>query len=413
MSLGTSLVETRDIDPYPIYAELRQHGSVVWDEGMGAWLVLDHVGCAYVERNEDLFEEPTRSLPGAEFITGRRDLRALIGDEHDTLHRSIAHAWRPAPIAPYRADSLRPIVAERLAAAVAHERLELFADIASPVPIRFIARVLGLPDDSDDTLRRAKGWLDALLAWRHTYGADAEVRDAAIEATQLISPMLLEVIRERRDRPREDMISWLWAAGADVADDWGEDDVLANTTFLFEAGAETTSLLICSLVKQLLDETAERRTEVLADADALRWYTDEVLRHTTVVHWRARRAVVDVELGGETIRAGDMVHPVNAAANRDPAQWERPDEFDPSRPRLAGHLAFNVGPRHCAGAHLARLQAAETVTSLFAAFPDLALDEAAPEPTYSGFVSRAWRPLYLRHVPVSSIVDRSAIDGVA
>jgi cytochrome P450 len=413
LSVGTSLIETRDVDPYPIYAELRLNGSVVWDEGMSAWLVLDHDGCAFVERNEDLFEEPTGSLPGADIITGRRDLRALVGSQHATLHGSISRAWRPKPILPYRAELMEPIVADRLASVATEERMELFADVAAIVPIRFIARVLGLPDDSDDTLRRAKGWLEAVLAWRHTYGADVEIREAAIEATRLISPMLLDVIRDRRDRPQEDMISWLWTAGGDVADDWNEDDVLANTTFLFEAGAETTSLLICTLVKQLLEETPERRTDVLADADALRWYTDEVLRHTTVVHWRARRALRDTELGTATIRAGDMIHPVNAAANRDPAQWERPDEFDPTRPRLAGHLAFNVGPRHCAGAHLARLQAAETVTSLFAAFPDLELDPDAPEPTYAGFVSRAWRPLHLRHAPAASETVRHVLGGSA
>ena len=399
VSAAPSLRESRDIDPYPLYELLRQRGPVVWDAGMHAWLVLDHAGCTFVERREDLFAETTGSLPGAEQITGKRDLRALVGVEHDTLHRSLSHAWRPKPIAPYGADVIRPVVAARLAALSRDGQLELFEDVSSIVPIRVIARILGLPDDDDATLRQAKGWLEAVLAWRHTYGADEEIRVAAEDATRHISPMLLDVIRERRDRPQHDMISWLWSAGQDVVDDWGEEDVLANATFLFEAGSETTSLLICTLMKRLLDEPADARQGILSDAEALRWYTDEVLRHTTVVHWRARRATQDIELGGATIGAGDMVHPVNGAANRDPVHWERPDEFDPSRPRLAGHLAFNVGPRHCAGAHLARLQTTETVVALFRAFPDLAIDEDAPPPYFAGYVSRAWQPLHLRHRP--------------
>lgn len=394
-----SLRESRDIDPYPLYERLRQQGPVVWDVGMNAWLVLDHEGCTFVERREDLFAEPTGSLPGAEQITGKRDLRALVGAEHDTLHRSLSHEWRPKPIAPYGADVIRPVLAQRLAALAGEGRLELFEDVSSIVPIRVTARILGLPDDDDATLRRAKGWLEAVLAWRHTYGADEEIRVAAEEATRLIAPMLLDVIRERHERPQRDMISWLWAAGRDIAADWGEEDVLANATFLFEAGSETTSLLICTVVKRLLDEASDRRSAVLAEPDALRWYTDEVLRHTTVVHWRARRSTQDVELGGVTIRAGEMVHPVNAAANRDPRHWERPDEFDPSRPHLAGHLAFNVGPRHCAGAHLARLQTTETIMALFHAFPDLALDERYEAAVFSGYVTRAWRPLHLRYSP--------------
>jgi cytochrome P450 len=397
MTLPASLSETRDIDPYPLYEELRARGSVVRDDGMDAWLVLDHDGCTFVERREDLFEEPTGSMPGAAEITGRRDLRALVGEQHDTLHRSIAHAWRPKPIAPYAHEIIRPVIAERLDALAATERFELFADLASVVPIRIIARILGLPDEDETTWRRAKGWLDAVLAWRHTYGGDDEIRDAAVEATRHISPMLLDVIRERRDRPRDDMISGLWVAGRDVADDWDEADVLANATFLFEAGSETTSLLICSVVKRLFDETPQGRTAVLADDETLRWYIEETLRHTTVVHWRARRATRDVELGGVKIASGDMVHPVNAAANRDPARWDRPATFDPGRTKLAGHLAFNIGPRHCAGAHLSRLETTETVRALFAAFPDLALDEGAPPPRITGYVSRSWRPLHVRH----------------
>ena len=208
-----------------------------------------------------------------------------------------------------------------------------------------------------------------MLAWRHSYGRDAALRTAAEEATRQLSPRLLEVIVERGERPSDDMISWLWSAGRAVFDDWSADDVLANTTFLFEAGSETTSMLICSMTRRLLWETSERRRAILADDEAIRWFMEEVLRHSTVVHWRARRATQDVELGGVTITAGDMVHPVNGAANRDPDYWERPDEFDPGRPRLASHLAFNVGPRHCAGAHLARLQAVETVRGALARVP--------------------------------------------
>lgn len=405
----SSLRDTRDIDPYPVYAELRVQGDVLWDAGMGAWLVLDHEGCAFVERREDLFEEPTSSLPGALQITGRRDLRALVGAPHDTLHRSLSHEWRPKPIAPYGADIVRPVVADRLAALASADRLEVFEDVSSIVPIRVIARILGLPDEDDATLRQAKGWLEAVLAWRHTYGADVEVRDAATQATHNISPMLLDVIRARRDQPGHDLISWLWAAGRDVAEDWGEEDVLANATFLFEAGSETTSLLICTVLQLLLEESPAERAAILADPAALHRYIEEVLRHTTVVHWRARRATQDVELGNVTIRAGDMVHPVNAAANRDPIHWEQADTFDPSRARLSAHLAFNIGPRHCAGAHLARLEATEIVAALFRAFPDLAHDDIGVRPKFTGYVSRAWRPLHLRHASTSAEAVRAAV----
>src|SRR5687767_4010267 len=159
-----SLLEVRDLDPYPLYEELRRRGSVVRDEGMGAWLVLDHVGCTFVERREDLFEEPTSGLPGAAAISGRRDLRALVGEEHDGLYRAISHAWRPGPIGPYTTSVIRPILADRLAALAAAGRMEVYGELASRVPIRIIASILGLPADDEEALRRAKGWLEAVLA---------------------------------------------------------------------------------------------------------------------------------------------------------------------------------------------------------------------------------------------------------
>jgi cytochrome P450 len=404
-----SLRELRDVDPYPAYERLREAGDVLWDQGMAAWVVLSHDGCTFVERNEDLFAEPTRELPGAPGIVGRRDLRSLVGLQHEVLHRALSHAWRPGEVAPYGPALVRPLVVDRLAGLAAGTTLELFHDVASIVPIAVIAGVLGLEDGDDATLRQAKAWLESVLAWRHSYGEDAEIREAATAATRALDPALRDVVRARRDDPRDDTISMLWAFGRDVAPDWGDQDVLDNARFLFEAGSETTSLLICTAVHGLLMLEDGERAAVVADPARLALFIEEVLRHSTVVHMRARRATRDVELDGVAIRAGERVLAVNAAANRDPARWPDPARFDPDRPRLASHLAFNVGPRHCAGAHLARLEAVATIGALFRAFPDLGREPGAPEPAYLGFVSRAWRPLHLRHAPRAAEDVRAAI----
>ncbi len=396
-----SLRDLRDVDPYPAYELMRAIGPVVWDEPMSAWLVLSHDGCTYVERHEDLFEEPTGTLPGAAEIVGRRDFRSLVGAQHEILHRSLSHAWRPDPIAPLAATAVRPLVAERLAWLAPRGSFELFADFARLLPIAAIARVLGLPDADAETLDRAKGWLEAVLAWRHSYGEDEDARAAAVEATRLLEPALRDTVRERRDKPRDDAISFLWVQGREVAPDWEEQDVLDNAKFLFEGGSETTAFLVCNAVHRLLEQPAEARDATLAEPDAFARFLEEVLRHTTVVHLRARRATADLELADVTIRTGERVIAVNAAANRDPARWERPDVFDPARPRLWGHLAFNVGPRHCAGAHLARMEATEAIQGLWRAFPDLGPASQAAEATPLGFVSRAWRPIELVHTPVS------------
>jgi cytochrome P450 len=402
-----SLKDLRDVDPYPAYEAMRAVGTVVWDEGMHSWLVLSHDGCTFVERREDLFAEPTGTLPGAAEIVGERDFRSLVGQEHETLHRSVSHAWRPDPIGPLAARLVRPLVSERVARLADRPTFELYEDLARLLPIAVIARVLGLSDADANVLERAKGWMEAVLAWRHSYGEDPVARAEAVEATKRLDPILIDTVRARRDRPEDDAISLLWEIGRQVAADWNEQDVLDNAKFLFEGGSETTAFLICSAIHRLFEWPAERRRATLDDGAAFARYLEEVLRHSTVVHLRARRATQDVEVGGVPIAAGERVIAVNAAANRDPDRWERPDELDPDRPRLWGHLAFNVGPRHCAGAHLARMEATETIQALFRAYPDLdRLPEAGPTQPI-GFVSRAYRPVSLAHEPV----DRAIASG--
>jgi len=403
------LGDLRDIDPYPGYERMRAAGPVVWDRGMSAWLVLSHEGCAFVERNETLFAEPTGSLPGASEIVGRRDIRSLVGDPHAALHRSLAHAWQPDPIALLALAAVRPIVAARFAALAAGSRFEIFHDVARLLPIAVVSRILGLPDGDLQTLDRAKGWMDAVLAWRHSFGVDPDIRESAVRATRSLEPALLETVRDRRERPRHDAISFLWAAGREVAADWGERDVLDNAKFVFEAGSETTASLITNAVHRLLEHPAAERERIVGDPLAFAPFLEEVLRHSTVIHLRARTATADARLGGVVIEAGARVIAVNAAANRDPDRWEQPDRFDPGRSRLWGHLAFNVGPRHCVGAHLARMQATEVICGMWRALPAIEPTDGAPPAVPIGFVSRTWRPVEVTHAPTTPQRARAGV----
>jgi cytochrome P450 len=117
---------------------------------------------------------------------------------------------------------------------------------------------------------------------------------------------------------------------------------------------------------------------------------------------RVRQALEDVELGGELIRKGDRVHPINAAANRDPSRYPEPDSFRLDRKGWASHLTFNVGPRQCVGAALARLEITETMNVMLDRWPGFHLDPAKPSPAFAGFVSRSYVPLYLAWTQESS-----------
>jgi cytochrome P450 len=389
---AASLLAMRDQDPYGLYARLRATGPVTWDEGLRAWLVTGHDACAVVERREDLFGPGMGTLRGAVEITGRRSVLTMEGQAHAELHRFLARAMAPREIEPLR-PSIRALAEQLLDEVEPEGVVELWERYASPLPVAVVARVLGLEHDRA-MLARSKAWMEAVLAWRHTYGEDPEIVEAATVAARASVQDLLPTVRARRDEPADDLISDLWRVGPAILPDWSEEDVLDQCRVLFEAGSETTSHLIGTCVALLAaDEALERR--VRTEDRALVRLVEEALRLWTVVHMRVRVARQDVELGGATIRAGERVHPVNASANRDPARYPRPDELDIDRAGYASHLAFNVGPRHCVGAALARMEAAEALEAVLARVPRVRLDPTREQPRYLGFVARSFRPLWL------------------
>jgi cytochrome P450 len=164
---------------------------------------------------------------------------------------------------------------------------------------------------------------------------------------------------------------------------------------LLAAGFETTVNLIGNGVGLLA-----RHPEQLAllRAEPQRWpnAVEEMLRFDSPVQRTARIARRDIEVDGERLREGQLVVLVIGAANRDPAVFADPDEFDVDR-EPNNHLAFGVGVHFCLGAPLARMELAESVTALFDTFPDLAL---VGEPESRGtFVLRGFRsvPVGGRH----------------
>jgi cytochrome P450 len=138
-------------------------------------------------------------------------------------------------------------------------------------------------------------------------------------------------------------------------------------------GIETTEGMIANATLELL-----RRPELLDrtrdDAALLDAVIDESLRLEPAAAVIDRYATTDTTLGGAAIARGDLVRISIAGANRDPALFERPDEFDPTRPNLRRHLAFAQGPHVCVGVHLARLEARASLRALLTGLPGLRAD---------------------------------------
>ena len=364
----------RDVDPYPAYERHRAPpGPWSGTRGCGpGW--CRPTSCA---RSCCGGRTCSRSRPGrcpdAHRIVGRRDIRSLAGRRARAApsggvarlapgpHRA-PRRWPPcgrSSRSVWRASRQR--VALRAVRGVRAAAADL-GHLARAGPAGRGRRHAGPGQDLDGggarvapLLRRGPGRAGRRHRGHATAGAAA-----------------LDTVRARRDRPADDGISLLWQAGRASAPDWDEQDVLDNAKFMYEGGSETTAFLICTATHRLL-ELPQTRARRDARRTAARLRAVPGGGAAALDGGPPAGADRDRRRGprGMPIRAGERVIAINGAANRDPERWERPDAIDPTGRALCGHLAFSVGPRHCAGAHLARMEATEAIGGLFRAFPDL------------------------------------------
>ncbi len=249
-----SLRDLRDVDPYPAYEAMRAVGPVVWDEGMTAWLVLSHDGCTFVERREDLFEEPTGTLPGRRPdrraarlpIARRRRARdapslavaCLAPGPHRAAGdgRGPAHRQRP-PRPPGRAPDLRAVRGPRPVPAHRGHR----ARARAARPRRGHARGGQGLDGGGPRLAPHLRRGSRRCARRPSRRPSASTRCSSTRSASAATG------------PRTTPSRLLWETGREVAPDWSEQDVMDNAKFLFEGGSETTAFLICTSMHRLLE----------------------------------------------------------------------------------------------------------------------------------------------------------------
>jgi cytochrome P450 len=388
-----SLKDARDKVPYEFFADKLAQGPVWWDQGMNAWLVLGYEECRYVQIHEELFKHPYAELNGAaDVYGGPRGVLLLQGEQHHAVHNLLLRHFTPSTVNRYRKEFIADLVARRLDSLGDRTSFDLAAEYANLIPSDVIAAMLGLDWRDEALMTMCRQWNILMFRWTETFGDDEAAFAEAAAAAKSLNEVLLPVVREREHSDGDDLISLLWSQGRGKIDPWGEEEVLAQARVLFFAGTDTTSHFLKNAIYVLV-EHPELQERVRGDDNAIAEFGEEVLRYLAPVQFRVRVATQDVELAGCMIKAGDRIHPVNAAANRDPSHYENPDSVDMDRSRLKDHVAFNVGPRYCVGAALSRGEELEVIKQLLDRFWNLRWDSSAESARYRGYMPRSFSPL--------------------
>jgi cytochrome P450 len=308
--------------------------------------------------------------------------------EHGKLRKLVSSAFTRKVVA-----DLEPRIAalthELLDAARDRERFELVSDLAYPLPVIVIAELLGIPSSDRALFKR---WADALFQRdaKVSIKQSAEEREAETQAVMKpwkeMSDYLAGHATQRRRQPRADLLTRLVEAEVD-GDRLPEDQVVNFAILLLLAGHITTTMLLGNTVL-CLDAYPEQQDRARADRASIPAVIEESLRLFTPFAALGRATTREVELGGVTIPADQMVMCWVAAANRDPQQFPDPEAFDPHRDPNP-HLAFGRGIHFCLGAPLARLEGRVALNILLDRFDVIRTDpedpvQFIPTPTLSG-----------------------------
>ncbi|MFG2967640.1 cytochrome P450 [Streptomyces sp. NPDC048288] len=359
------------LDPDPFLDEMMREEPVTrirLAHGEGhAWLVTRYEDVRFVTSDPRFSREAVvgrdvtsmRPEPVASQTAG---LQYIDPPGHNRLRRVVARAFtgramqRLRPMAERRAAELLDVMA------AAGPPADLMEQLHGPFPIAVIRDFLGV--DEKDWHRWAETG-EALLS----AGPDAEER--AREAARATRARLAELLQRRRAEPRDDLAGVLAQAAADG--ELTDDEAISLATAIQVSGGHAVrnnsgSMMYALLTRPHHMDRLRREPELLPKA------VDELFRY--VPHRNGvgipRVAVEDVEVGGQLIRAGEVVYNAYVAANRDPAVFPDPDVVDFDRTN-GPHLAFGHGPHHCMAAIMARMEAEIMIGSVLTRFPGIRL----------------------------------------
>jgi cytochrome P450 len=373
-----------------VYRESEPIRPMSYPDGEVGWLVTSHdlvrqvLGDARFTMTKparvvgesllvDLDGDPVRQ----EFTEVMAPMRAgtflnMDAPEHTRFRRALAGRFSARYVAGL-ADVIEGLVAERLdAMEAAPQPFEFVEGFAVPVALATICHVLGIP------VRPEWHAISVLME------VDPPVDEQLLTQYRGFRDAMAGEIAALRATPNDGVLSMLLHE-TDLTD----EEVVGVGQFLVIAGHHTTSNMM-SLGMLVLQRDREHWRRVLSAPGELGGVLEELVRYISVLQLApfTRTALEDLEVGGVVVRAGDRVQVAATAANRDPAFFAHPDDFDPSRD-TAGHLGFGYGIHQCLGQHLARLELRIVFTRLVERLPEVRpvvpLDELEVYPgTYPG-----------------------------
>lgn len=371
-----------DIDN--IWYKLRNKTPVAWHSSVngqsGFWVVSSHELAMQVYRDSQTFTSVQGNMMGTLLHGGDSAAGQMLAVSDGNRHRQI----RKKLLTSFSSRNLKSVqikiqhaMQDLINNAVLLGQCDFATDIAPHIPLAAICDMLNIPESD-----RKKLFVNASTALA-SHSLSVDEIDTQLARNELLM-YFYKCIQTRKLEPLgDDLLSSLIAMTQDHLS-MTEDEVAFNCYSILLGGDEAIRLAMIGIMK-VFAEKPECWAQLRCGEIEISKAVEELLRWTTPTLHCGRTAMADIELGGQQIKAGDIVTVWNRSANYDESIFDKPYELDLKRADNR-HLSFGYGPHFCLGAVLARIEITALLEALVATVDGISLI-GKPEPIYSTFLS--------------------------
>ena len=388
-------------DPFPIWEQMRHEHPIFHDTIDNRWLITRYDDAAEVFRNHTIYSAKPYSRFGD--VIGQTMVQ-MDGKDHD-IRRSIV---APVMVGKRLENDYQPLidgVIDRLLAKLPQSgTFDAMKSITSPLPLKVIATMLGMPDSYDSYL------YDVTIKVFEALAGTEPAKSLGKAKHEEFALQIDQIITERINSPRSDLITGITQGRSEDGQALSRQEIASFITLLLVAGGETTDRTLANFWYVLLKHP-ESLAKIRSDFSLLEPAISEFMRRDGIVVYEDRELSEDVAWYGQEIKAGEIIRVAMMSANNDETVFADPRVFDIARKDLnlgaekrpggrsegiAHHMGFGLGKHFCIGYHLARAEMSSATEKLFTRYEKLAF-APGPEPD----LSIRWHMRHLDHLVLS------------
>jgi cytochrome P450 len=303
-------------------------------------------------------------------------LLELVGSEHRRYRATLQPMFiKPVAMKWWRENWIDDLVNSLIVNLEGQQRADLNLDFFARLPVHTVSRGAGMSHEDALTFREAL----------HTMMSSGS-REEQMKSAMTVNTMLMDLIRARREKPQDDVISGMIAAEFEETDGsrrpLTDQEIMANCRLFILAGGGTTWRQLGITLWALMTHP-EQFEAVKADRSLIEAAIEESVRWNPTDPVFSRLVTKDTVLDGVEVPEGVTLDVCLGAANRDPKRWDNPEQYNLHRPPQT-QIGFSIGPHQCLGMHVAKAEIHSAFNALFDHFPNLRLDKDAPAPELIG-----------------------------